>query len=242
MRIRAGFTLIELLVVISIISVLVAILLPALQSARASAYRIQCMSNLRQIGITAGMYANDFNEALVPKVEHGTPHGHLWAGRLNGLYQVSIFDEDDPKGVFACSAMTGTTINTQWHGTHLAVNTHLSGRPGKWLGVLVRTLREVTAPNRTLYFSDGLNMKYGPRSMETLGLSNGAGTQGYVQNYWPAPRHLNGTNLQFVDGHAKAFKDFPAPTQYNSYKYWMANPSLITFTPFSGGYTRDHMN
>ena len=57
---RRGFTLIELLVVIAIIAILAAMLLPVLREAREKARQVVCMSNLRQIGMAAIMYLQDY--------------------------------------------------------------------------------------------------------------------------------------------------------------------------------------
>ena len=64
LNLRRGFTLIELLVVIAIIAVLIALLLPAVQSAREAARRIQCVNNLKQLGL--GMHNYESSNGVLP--------------------------------------------------------------------------------------------------------------------------------------------------------------------------------
>ncbi|MEM6259349.1 MAG: prepilin-type N-terminal cleavage/methylation domain-containing protein [Planctomycetota bacterium] len=76
---KRAFTLIELLVVISIIALLIAILLPALGAARESAKTIQCLSNIKQMAITAVAIATDNRQTLPTALEEieadGTSQG-----------------------------------------------------------------------------------------------------------------------------------------------------------------------
>jgi len=58
---KHAFTLTELLVVVAIIAILVSLLLPALSRAKMAAHRARCQGNLRQIGVTAQMYMDDYD-------------------------------------------------------------------------------------------------------------------------------------------------------------------------------------
>jgi len=76
---RRGFTLIELLVVIAIIAILAAILFPVFAKAREKARQASCASNLKQVGVAALMYAQDYDGRWIalnsPNLTGG---GHTW--------------------------------------------------------------------------------------------------------------------------------------------------------------------
>jgi prepilin-type N-terminal cleavage/methylation domain-containing protein/prepilin-type processing-associated H-X9-DG protein len=137
MRRRAGFTLIELLVVIAIISVLIALLLPAVQAARAAARRVQCVNNLKQLGLALNNYhdslgAYPFNRwsvtfytwsalsLLLPYLEQTTMYATLnfngwgpytisWAG-VNGAANSTA--GNTMVSAFLCPADLGQRINS----------------------------------------------------------------------------------------------------------------------------------
>ena len=77
LRKQHAFTLIELLVVISVISLLLAIMLPCLHSAREQGRRVKCMANLHDIGHRIYLYSQDFDDKLIPG--DWVISWHVWA-------------------------------------------------------------------------------------------------------------------------------------------------------------------
>lgn len=124
---RAGFTLVELLVVLAVIGMLLALVLPAIQSAREAARRTQCRNNLRQIGLgvmnhesaTGRFPSNGWGELWVGEPDRGTDRNQPggWIYNLLGYIDQDHVRRADPSArdqirqpLFECPSRPGGTL------------------------------------------------------------------------------------------------------------------------------------
>jgi prepilin-type N-terminal cleavage/methylation domain-containing protein/prepilin-type processing-associated H-X9-DG protein len=232
-----GFTLVELLVVIGIISVLIAMLLPALNKAREQAKKIQCMSNMRQIGQALAMYTNQFN-GVIPYYNIGSSfplQERLWydllmkSGCLSGtpsrtsastLISQVLFCPDQTRNQLS-AGYPEDDFYRQYNGfisygisLDVCIDyKHWSGTGpyGKWVKV-----SQVRHPAETVMVVEANTRAY----PENRGSSYAYGSfSTSTSNAQAWPWHENGgCNVLWVDGHVTTVYA-PDPTMYTPGKY-----------------------
>lgn len=215
MKSQRGFTLIELLVVIAIIGSLVALLLPAVNAARAAARRTQCISGMRQVGLALLNYT-DLHRGRFPEVaghhdededheEEEHDEEHSW------IFTLAPFLEN-VDSVRMCPDDPLWTERIETNGTSYVMNGYLSvvvDDVGNTVGDnaygSVRNIKQVKALSRTISMfeaADNLNITDHVHSYEWFTAEPSHIFDNVAQEV-AVERHGVGANYLFLDAHVE---------------------------------------
>ena len=184
------FTLIELLVVIAIIAILAAMLLPALGKSRNRAKQIKCASQLKEINTGFQIYASENYDFFPPhQIKDGTSYGIRWPHRMIA----------DKKDLANCPSHR---YKMNWAAAKLSYGVNVWMVPNATGQLPVKTSR-IKRASEKLLIADIQDLKTTDRDYTGGWYSNGTAT--YTEGIF-IPRHDNGLNIGWVDGHVSFFK------------------------------------
>ena len=221
---RKGFTLIELLVVIAIIAILAAILFPVFARAREKARSSSCLSNLKQIGLAALQYSQDYDEFFPAWGTWDQSVGN-WLYIYNALapYMKNLQIIDCPSDEWNGNALAAweSPNNVCWYNNEMHVSYAAGHIPGEWVGSVVWP--DGNAWNHTTPHLDHpwnkLSRQKDPAG--TISMIEGDAPEFWSTNHievWVNVgyhRHNGIMNATFCDGHSKAMSQFQtSPKMY----------------------------
>lgn len=185
-----GFTLIELLVVVAIISVLVALLLPALSSARDKAKTIVCASQVKQITTALLMLADEENG----KLPRSHWHGVAWYTSILNAY---LAKSDK---TYVCPADSSVDLKSAIGGGNMSYGVSESG-PCPSPSWNRQRLIAIENPSTTVLLCDSTSKVTGAWRFVVSGIR-----EGWDPRYFPGDLHQLGANVGFCDGHVQYMK------------------------------------
>jgi len=176
---RRGFTLIELLVVIAIIAILAAILFPVFARAREKARQSSCLNNVKQMMLGVMMYAQDYDERLIPgAIPYGLPGWVNWTTVLEPYLKNSQ--------ILVCPSLN---TGSYWYGwNYQEFGYYFDDHGTGW----ATALAEIARPAETILLGD---------NSEVSGLQDRYLYKRSVT--YMTKRHNGGGNMGLCDGHAK---------------------------------------
>ena len=200
-RSRAGFTLIELLVVIAIIAILAAILFPVFAKAREKARQTSCASNLKQLGLCWMQYAQDYDEHVCPTYDNTSAAWRMWVWSPSaGVLDSRLMPYAKNQQLFDCPSTAGSLSS---YGMNYLMTSY-AHYPTSAYGNGGCALAKIERPAEIVVFNDATERANSFCYYVGNGNYPGYGyrTAGYVCG-GTTPRHNDGVNVTYADGHVK---------------------------------------